>query len=145
MSLGLFHARRLLPLRQKSCAVCSFHMARRVPCRLTSLRLPLTWSSCWIHPINQRREDLSSFNTLFTDLREDEMKIFILWWAQSFFKRCSKMPGLKNEKLHKACKQARPTDASTRPKYTTAAVPCGRFHRTIYYTEVQLRHGGRVL
>ena len=58
-----------------------------------------------------------------------------------FFKRCSEMPGLKNEKLHKACTQPHPTDASTR----LPPSPCERFHRTVYSTEVQLRHGGRVL
>ena len=29
-----------------------------------------------MHPINQKREGLSSFNTLFTELREDEATFF---------------------------------------------------------------------
>lgn len=30
----------------------------------------------WVHPINQRREDVGLFYTLFEDLRNDERKFF---------------------------------------------------------------------
>lgn len=30
----------------------------------------------WVHPINERREDVGAFNTLFPDLRNDKEKFF---------------------------------------------------------------------
>lgn len=53
--------------RKKICALWLLHRRRK---RVTRNRL------FWVHPINQRREEVGLFYTLFEDLRNDQNKFF---------------------------------------------------------------------
>ena len=127
--------------RSRVIALCVLNRRRR---RRQSKR------SCWVHPINKKRDELSSFHTLFTELREDESK-FLNYFRMSIssfdeLNRCLKEVLQRQDTNMRDCIKPEEMLAITRRrKETTKIVPCESSHRMLYTTDARARDDDRVL